>query len=455
MKKILSIILGLALVLSLSMAAATSVAAAVSGISVNVSPNNITMPAGYVINFTIAHGLTASSHWIKIQFPSETTVPNTGWSTGDVTVEGHGVASAEISVSGKVVTITVPINIDAEAEVNVVFTEGFGIINPNTSGDYHLYVWTSRDESGTSQAYYISLLNESTYEFDYEVPDELWQDVPAEFDMTLQTDVEGENGYEHVQILFEADGPTGSSVTFNVSYDGGWYETTNSGNWSPSGAGGNFSVDADDEITIPFRLTFNTVGVYTIEFVADNLDGEDLIVEEIIFAVTGVSVNVTLNKGWNLMSLPVIPDDDDIEELLADIMGHVISVHYYRATTGTWLIYTPEYWTTLTTIEDGKAYWINMSAAANLTVIGQAIAAPASKPKTYNVVEGWNMIGFRSMDSMAAKEYLNGTECVRVYGFNITQGGWFSLSVSDDDDDEMKPGLGYWVAFSDDGTIYP
>jgi hypothetical protein len=459
MKKILSIILGLALVLSLSMAAATSVAAAVSGISVNVSPNNITMPAEYVINFTIAHGLTASSHWIKIQFPSGTTVPNTGWGTGNVTVEDHDVASAEISVSGQVVTITVPENIDAEAEVNVVFTEDFGIINPNSSGNYHLYVWTSRDESGTSQDYFISLLNESTYEFDYDVPDELWVETWAEVDVTLRTKVEGDNGYDDVLITFNVtEPPGGSEVMFEVYSGGAWQPRgVNSGNWTPDGG----SLDPVYNQTFPFRLKFDEVGMYTIKFVLlTDPDGaaDGIAWHEAIWAVTGVSVNVTLNKGWNLMSLPVVPDNPVIEELLADIMDDVISVWYYDAATVDWDSFDPdpELSSDLEEMKDGKAYWINMSEERTLTVIGQAIAAPGhGTPQTYEVVEGWNMIGFKSMYPMPANEYLAGTDSVRVYGFNLTQGGWFSLSLSEDDGGEMKRGLGYWVAFSDEGTIYP
>jgi hypothetical protein len=44
-----------------------------------------------------------------------------------------------------------------------------------------------------------------------------------------------------------------------------------------------------------------------------------------------------------------------------------------------------------------------------------------------------------------------GTDYVRTYGFDLGQGGWFSLV----DGEEMEPGLGYWVAFSEPGTIYP
>ena len=178
-----------------------------------------------------------------------------------------------------------------------------------------------------------------------------------------------------------------------------------------------------------------------------------LVEDEISFAVTGVSVEVELNKGWNLMSLPIVPDNEDIAAVLAGIMDDVISVHHYRAATDDWLIYAPPDHNSLTTMEDGKAYWINMIAGGNLTVVGQAVAPPGygPPPPTYDVVEGWNMIGFRSMNPMKAEEYLMGTEYVRIYGFDLDQGGWFSLPYSNN----MTPDLGYWIAFSEEGTIYP
>ena len=453
MKKILSIVLGLVLVLSLSLATATSVVA-VSNVSVDVSPDTVDIAANYTINFTIASTLAIGAT-ISIEFPTGTTVPTT-YETGDVTVEGTDISSGDISVSGRVVTITLPEAIGAPEEVTVFFHEAADIKNPATQGIYNLYVKTSKETTWVdSDDYTIRLADFSTYEFVFAVPD-IWVNEPAAVDVTLQTDVEGQDGYDYVQIVFNVtDKPQYSDVTFNVSYDGGWYDTTDSGTWSPSGAGGNFSVDEDELLSIDFNLTFNTVGVYMIKFVLKDVDADEVLVEdEISFAATGVSREVELNNGWNLMSLPIVPDEDDIEVVLADIMDDVISVHYYRATTGTWLIYAPPDFTSLTTMEDGKAYWINMSAATNLTVVGQAIAAPGVQgglPPTYDVVEGWNMVGFKSTENMTAGNYLDGTDPVRIYGFDITQGGWFPLTTSQN----MTPGLGYWVAFSEPGTIYP
>jgi hypothetical protein len=458
MKKIFSIVLALVLVLSLSLATVTSVAATVHDISVTPDPNTVGTAANYTIVFNIIASLQ-TGETISIKFPDDTTVPPTGYETGDITVQSTdqswNVSHGDISVVGREVTIGLKHGIGAESEVTVVFKEGAGIKNPTTQEYYTLYVKTCQEPTwAPSDPYYINLADKSTYEFVYQPEPEdmmIWRDEAAGVNVTLQTLVGGLHGYNSTLILFNVTkAPPDSEVTFQV-YDGDEWQLrgVDSGNWTPPDDG---YLDAVYSETFPFRLTFKKVGVYTIKFVLDNLTNGDIEVDEINFAVTGVSVPVPLDTGWNLMSLPVVPDDSTIAAVLASIEEDFISVHYYDATTEDWLIYSVEpYFDSLTDMKDGKAYWINMRAAANLTVVGQAIAAPGgSPPPTYPVVEGWNMVGFKSMENMAAKDYLMGTEIVRIYGFD---GGWFSLPY--DYSNNMTPGLGYWVAFSEDGTIYP
>lgn len=438
--------LALALVLSLSLVTVTSVVADVHAVEVVVVPDTITTEAQYTIAFNITKTLAIGAT-VSIEFPADTTVPTT-YEDIDVTVQGVAVSHGDINVSGQVVTITLPAGIGAPTKVTVVFKDTAGITNPTTQGDYTLRVRTSQELNWViSASYPIRLLDKSTYEFVYQIPEMIWVGEVAGVDLTLQTKVAGVEGYDDVEIAFRKEGP--GNVDFEV-WDGAvWHSFGNLGTWSVG------SLAAVYTETTPFRLTFDKVGVYTITFeLWDLAEGYGLLVtDDATAVVTGVSIDVTLNKGWNLISLPIVPDDSAIGVVLADVMDNVVSVHHYRAATGTWLIYAPPDFTSLTTMEDGKAYWINMTAGLNLTVVGQAVAPPGygPPPPAYSVVEGWNMVGFRAMEAMKAEEYLKGTDDVRIYGFDLNQGGWFSLA----DDGYMEPGLGYWIAFSDAGTIYP
>jgi hypothetical protein len=171
------------------------------------------------------------------------------------------------------------------------------------------------------------------------------------------------------------------------------------------------------------------------------------------------TLSVELDAGWNLMSLPLIPNDTDIEVVLACIEDDVDSVWYYDPTIedpdARWLIYSPPAFDSLEYIEDGKAYWINMDDAATLWIDGRELPAPPGLPPVYDVVTGWNMVGFKSTADVSAVDYLNAMDgkYTRIYGFE--SGAWFPIPPPAYAAPQMKPGLGYWVSFTEDGAIYP
>jgi len=74
-------------------------------------------------------------------------------------------------------------------------------------------------------------------------------------------------------------------------------------------------------------------------------------------------------------------------------------------------------------------------------------------PLAYDVLVGWNMVAFKSTTAnVPATDYLGGTEYVRIYRFE--NGAWFFIP-GPPYEDPMEPGLGYWVALTEPGTIYP
>ncbi|GAH19854.1 unnamed protein product, partial [marine sediment metagenome] len=81
--------------------------------------------------------------------------------------------------------------------------------------------------------------------------------------------------------------------------------------------------------------------------------------------------DIALSVGWNLISLPLIPDDSDIEVVLTGVEG-VESVWAYTAgvDTGVWYSYSPGAPSDLNDMVDGYGYWMSMSASATLTVTG-------------------------------------------------------------------------------------
>jgi uncharacterized repeat protein (TIGR02543 family) len=115
--------------------------------NVTVVPNCEGMTAEYTITFDINASLTSGVHSITIWFPEGTTVPETGWQTGNVTVNGHDVFGVDVTAVDTRVTFLVPQHI-ASGTVTVVFKEDAGIVNP-PAGSYYLYVNTSRAPDAT------------------------------------------------------------------------------------------------------------------------------------------------------------------------------------------------------------------------------------------------------------------------------------------------------------------
>jgi hypothetical protein len=177
----------------------------------------------------------------------------------------------------------------------------------------------------------------------------------------------------------------------------------------------------------------------------------------VIVSFVSDTFEISLNVGWNLISLPLVPVDENIEVVLAGLdvdVANVEVVWAYDATTKTWLVYTPgPAPDTLLTIEDGKGYWIKMKAPATLTVYGFVVqAGPGVTPPTYDVVAGWNLIGFKSTVNRSASDYLSGIAGKWVSLWTFKPGiGYQRLYGTDN----MEPGLAYWIYMLEQGTIVP
>ncbi len=169
------------------------------------------------------------------------------------------------------------------------------------------------------------------------------------------------------------------------------------------------------------------------------------------------SLPIGLDAGWNLISLPLIPNDNDLETMLAPVWGDFIRAFKYDGCTETWSSYIKDGPTpSLTTLDDGFGYWILMDDDGTITVSGVVALDPPNLPPSYDVCAGWDLIGFKSTDEMTAGVYLDALRSeagvltwTSVWGF--ANGDWVKVFSAD----MMEPGFGYWLAVLQDGTIYP
>jgi len=205
-----------------------------------------------------------------------------------------------------------------------------------------------------------------------------------------------------------------------------------------------------------------------------------------------------LMPDWNLISLPLIPNTDDIATLTAGVPG-IQAVWYYDASLTNllpedrWLLYTPDPSDvdTLTKLETGKGYWFKMDPAAFTfsAPLGPGLPQtpkpikfsydgvflkPGTVPPAYQVEMGWNSIGFHSEHELPVTTALQSLESPeRLWGslFQYNNRIVFELPQDPEQDpefeillgaferllatDSMTPGFGYWIFMVAPGVIVP
>lgn len=170
---------------------------------------------------------------------------------------------------------------------------------------------------------------------------------------------------------------------------------------------------------------------------------------------------VNLYPGWNLVSLQAIPENSAITSILAGVMNDVLSVWYFTGgNNGTWQNFIPAIGTgTLTTMTDGKAYWIQMSnsyTSGHFSYRGRKCPCGGSTPMPYYAYNpGWNMVGFKSTTPKAVNVYMPYTCGVQyakpIYGYDASSQESISVNCADN----MTPGAGYWIYFGVTVGVHP
>jgi hypothetical protein len=218
----------------------------------------------------------------------------------------------------------------------------------------------------------------------------------------------------------------------------------------PGGFDNSYSTDSAD-----FLLINGTLMMY---YGADTANsqmcrsGYDSNCNNIIETSIGLASvsEVPLNAGWNLVSLPVVPNSNGITSILAPLIAanEVSSVWTWAGTPRAWqfaIIKPPS--GTLKTMVDGNGYWIYMTVPDTLLVGGYVIA-PGYTPPTYPLLSGWNLVGFKPQPTV-------GNETVSAYLLSIVgsydtnsvwildnySGNWIRATGST----WLRPGDAMWI----------
>ena len=152
------------------------------------------------------------------------------------------------------------------------------------------------------------------------------------------------------------------------------------------------------------------------------------------------SYTFNLTDGWNLVSIPLIPDITLISDVLVSIQGKWDRLKYYDAqdkldSWKTYSVYSSS--NDITDIQHTMGFWLHTTEECQLTITG-------SRPiiTDINLYAGWNLVGFPRETSLSIESTLAGTSYDMVEAFDAESPYMVSQLT---DMDLMNPGSGYWV----------
>ena len=163
-----------------------------------------------------------------------------------------------------------------------------------------------------------------------------------------------------------------------------------------------------------------------------------------------------LQAGWNLISLPLRPTQTATAKLLAPlIQSQELVVAWGFTAPSTWSYFKPPNLGTLTSMVDGKGYWMYITDPINITIVGYVVT-PGAAPSTYSLAAGWNLIGFKPLSP-------SDNETVNVYLATIS-GKYTSVGIYNNlnatwsvahPNTQLAPGEAMWIYMTSSATLVP
>jgi hypothetical protein len=186
-------------------------------------------------------------------------------------------------------------------------------------------------------------------------------------------------------------------------------------------ASGTANINGQKEV-LPCKTSFSEGTAVTVEFLDENdeiVDTQNIVINE---DMTIFQLN--LEEGWNLVSLPVVPNYTLVSEILP-----YEGITVYEFKNGGY--------NTPTHLENGCGYWIKLPVKKTFYIPGRSFHYYSKTLKA-----GWHLIGavyttqtpMADIDSITAK-------------YRFVDGNYESIT-------DFEPGIGYWLKLSHESLIF-
>jgi hypothetical protein len=223
--------------------------------------------------------------------------------------------------------------------------------------------------------------------------------------------------------------------------------------------------------TGPYHVEFyDPQGQYATEYYDDQLNLSTATTVTVDLGLVTPNINASLAlktrvlerslyAGWNLISLPVPPDDPAVEAAFSMIEGSYSLMYAYDAD------YPAPYWAKYDPDDPGSAlqqvdthhgYWIDMTISDALTITGTYAISTVIPLNT-----GWNLIGFPSSVEKPVSEILApiAGQYTIIWGYEAADAAdpWKKYDPAVpaflNDLEMMQPWYGYWIDVTEPTTL--
>ncbi len=212
-------------------------------------------------------------------------------------------------------------------------------------------------------------------------------------------------------------------------------------------------------ITPSSSLALNTTYTLTLAGISDG-SGNVLSSTSKFTTTNTYSIQLYNNatSGLNLISIPVVPTNTAIANVLGSASSAIDSVWSYdpgnpSADPSGWLVYRPTEPTlsSLTSMTSGYAYWIKVHTAATLSGTGSLYTPGATAPPSRTLQSGWNLLGYYQLPGEASstptKALTTLSNYTSVVGYDNATGAFKGVS-------DIQPGEGLWIGLPSAGQSY-
>lgn len=194
-----------------------------------------------------------------------------------------------------------------------------------------------------------------------------------------------------------------------------------------------------------YNLLIETAG-YTSQTVPVTVVANQKTPLTVVFGQLPNEQTLSLNAGWNLISLNVIPSSYTPQSILSGISG----VRQLKSAYQSYVPSVSPVFNNLAALEPGKGYWLKLDAPQTLTVPGEPINCAAT---SISLQSGWNLVSYLPQNALSVPTALASisSQLLEVRHLNETwsPGGPNTLT-------SMQSGRGYWIKVSAPCTlIYP